>query len=194
MLSRFWARCVGLLLQIPREHGFVVAAVVQYGHRTDDDFLGCQSAGQTDSDPPVKAERSDSRLDEMPDPTDVRFFLMLGVLEVVEVLYLRLFLLGALVRGGDQRFLGCVVGRVLDVSRVVSQRPNDDRGKQDHGSHFLQVLRAFVPHMPYDVARGRDAVGRKFHDERSLLLSEQQFLEQNGRKYGDQDADQVDRE
>ena len=177
MLSRFWARCVGLLLQIPREHRFVVAAVVQYGHRTDNDFFGCQSAGQTDSDPPVETERSDSRLDEVPDPADVRFFLMFGVLEVVEVLYLRLFLLGALVRGGYQSFLGCVVGRVLDVSRVVSQCPDDDRGEQDHGSHLLQVLRAFVPHMPYDVVYGRDAVRRKLHDERSFLLGEQQFLE-----------------
>ena len=112
MLSRFWARCVGLLLQIPREHGFVVAAVIQHGHRADDDFLGCQTAGQADSDPPVEAERTDSRLDEMPDPTDVRFFLMFGVLAVVEVLYLRLFLLGALVRGGDQSFLGRVVGSI----------------------------------------------------------------------------------
>ena len=110
------------------------------------------------------------------------------------MLYLRLFLLGALVRGGDQSFLGRVVGRVFDVSRVVSQRPDDDRGEQDHGSHLLQVLRAFVPHMPYDVVCGRDAVRRKLHDERSFLLGEQQFLEQNGREYGDQDADQIDRE
>ena len=48
--------------------------------------------------------------------------------------------------------------------------------------------------MPYDVVYGRDAVRRKLHDERSFLLGEQQFLEQNGREYGDQDADQIDRE
>ena len=119
MLSRFWARCVGLLLQIPREHGFVVAAVVQYGHRTDDDFLGCQSAGQTDSDPPVETERSDSRLDEVPDPADVRFFLMFGVLAVVEVLYLRLF------GGLSFREISDVLGKTENWSRVTFYRAKE---------------------------------------------------------------------
>ena len=44
------------------------------------------------------------------------------------------------------------------------------------------------------VAGRRYPVRRKFHNERSLRLCEQQFFEQDGRPDGDQDADQVDRE
>ena len=63
--------------------------------------------------------------------------------------------------------------------REISQGPDNDGTYQDGPGHLLQILLALLPGMPEYRLCGRDAVRRKFHHERQVIILHE-MAEQSG--------------
>ena len=64
----------------------------------------------------------------------------------------------------------CIVGIVI---REVSQEPDRHRAYQDDSAHLLQILLSLLPCMTEDGLGGRNAVWRKLHHERKVIILEE---------------------
>ena len=60
--------------------------------------------------------------------------------------------------------------------RKIFQRPDDNRGHENHRTHLLEILHTLVPHVDHGVAERRDAIRRQFHHELVALLLKCRFF------------------
>ena len=68
---------------------------------------------------------------------------------------------------------------------------DDDRSDENQSSHLTQILLRTLPHMSQDSSEGRYAVGWKLHNERCLILAEEEFAEQSCGDYSHHNAQHI---
>lgn len=127
-------------------------------------FLRTYTRQESDAHLPVESQRLDDRLDGFSYLSDVRIFLLFGG------------------------------GFILVMVRIVPQEPDDDGRYHDDASHFLEVLRAFLPRVACHGFCCRHAVGRKLHDERGVFSLYDELAEDTRHEHRQQDADGIERE
>ena len=78
--------------------------------------------------------------------------------------------------------------------RVVAQRPYYDGRHENDAAHLLQILSSLLPCVPCYCRRCREAVGRQFHHERSVVAPDEEACEEAARHHRYGDAEQIERE
>ena len=136
---------------------------VEDAERADDDLLGGDARKERHAGPPVEPQRTEDGFAPLAQTSQV------GVLVVV---------------GLPRRLFG---------AGVVAQKPDDDRGDEDHAAHLAQILGALVPHVREGRFPGRQPVGGQLHDEGRFVDGEEEAPQQPGRDDARRDAQHVER-
>ena len=136
---------------------------IEHAERRDDNLLGRDARQQRHARLPVEPQRREDRFADLADPPEV------GV---------------------------GIVGRPVAahlLAGIVAQKPDDERSDEDDAAHLAQVLRTAVPHVREGRLPGRQAVGRKLHDEGGLIDREEEAPHEPRRDDSQEDAQQVER-